>query len=61
MLVAGAVTFVVSVSVAVSLEITPKRGAGPPNRARPPQSSPETPAAVQQTLPPAIPVPLAIA
>jgi hypothetical protein len=45
MLVAGAVTFVVSVSVAISMEITPKKDMAPPEPSPAAKSSPEAAAA----------------
>jgi hypothetical protein len=47
MLVAGAVTFVVSVSVAVSLEITPRKDAAPPEPRPAAKSSPDAAAAAE--------------
>lgn len=58
MLIAGALTFVVSLSVAVSLELAPKnQGPAEPRPAA--NASPETPAAVQD-LAPAVEPPIAI-
>lgn len=56
MLVAGVLTFVVSVSIAVSMELAPRRDAGPEPI---PAANAETPAAVQ-AIPPAMPPPVSI-
>lgn len=58
MLIAGVVTFVVSVSIAVSLELVPRRDAGPGNPV-PAVNVSETPAAVK-AVPPAMPPPVSI-
>lgn len=58
MLVAGVLTFVVSVSIAVSLELSPRRDAVPQNPV-PAASVAEPPAAVN-AVPPAMPPPLRI-
>jgi hypothetical protein len=55
MLVAGVLTFVVSVSVAVSLEFAPRRDAGPGEPV--PAVNAQTPAAVKPVPPPAAPLP----
>lgn len=58
MLIAGVLTFVVSVSIAVSLELTPRRDAGPGNPV-PAVNVSETPAAIK-AIPPAMPPPVSI-
>jgi hypothetical protein len=58
MLAAGVLTFVVSVSIAVSLEFAPRRDAGPGDPV-PAVNVPETPAAVK-AIPPAMPPPVSI-
>jgi hypothetical protein len=59
LLVAGVLTFVVSVSVAVSLQLTPKKDTRTPEARPAANTSPETPAAVTH-LPPVLPPPVAI-
>ena len=58
LLIAGVLTFVVSVSIAVSVELTPRRDAGPGNPV-PAVNVSETPAAVK-AIPPAMPPPVSI-
>jgi len=52
MLAAGTITFVVSVSIAISMQITPKRDTVPAELRPAAVTSSEIPAAVKQTLPP---------
>jgi hypothetical protein len=59
MLVAGVLTFVVSVSIAVSLEFAPRRDAGPGAPVPAAVNTQATPAAVQ-AIPPAMPPPVSI-
>ncbi|MCT7661881.1 hypothetical protein N4S67_26135 [Mycobacterium sp. CPCC 205710] len=59
MLVAGAVTFVVSVSVAVSMEFAPNRDAAPAEPSPAAKSSAEAAAAPAASVPAAIPAPVA--
>jgi hypothetical protein len=59
MLVAGVVTFVVSVSIAVTLEITPRRDTRSTVPVPAAVSEPQTPAAVK-AIPPAMPPPVSI-
>jgi hypothetical protein len=59
MLVAGVLTFVVSVSAALSLQLAPKKDSGPGEPRPAANAAPETPAAVPHA-PPALPPPVAI-
>jgi hypothetical protein len=59
LLVAGVLTFVVSLSVAISLQLTPKKDSQTPEARPAANTSPETPAAVTHLLP-ALPPPVAI-
>ncbi|HJT96055.1 MAG TPA: hypothetical protein VJ777_29600 [Mycobacterium sp.] len=58
LLVAGVVTFVVSLSIAISLQLTPKNDARLPEARPAANTSPEVPAAVTE-LPTALPAPVA--
>jgi hypothetical protein len=59
MLIAGVLTFVVSVSIAVSLELTPRRDTRSGDPVPAVNNLPETPAAVK-AIPPAMPPPVSI-
>jgi hypothetical protein len=59
LLIAGVLTFVVSLSVAVSLQLAPKKDSRQPEARPAANTSPETPAAVGH-IPPALPPPVAI-
>jgi hypothetical protein len=60
MLVAGVLTFVVSLSVAISLQLTPKNDSDTPEARPAANTSPETPAAATHAPPPvAVPAPVA--
>jgi hypothetical protein len=59
MLIAGVLTFVVSVSIAVTLELSPRRDAGPGEPVPAANNVSETPAAVK-AIPPAMPPPVSI-
>jgi hypothetical protein len=60
MLVAGVLTFVVSVSAAIGLQLAPKKDSGPGEPRPAANTSPQTPAAVRPPPPPAPPPPVRI-